>query len=340
MEKVLHLTSYDVADLADMEDYVNAIRDGFRQRGQGADASCPTKTSNTSGGVKIISYTASLPDSGVIGCYAFSMGPEATDGWYNTVLFNSDDGTLLAIIDGGSWNPYKAGATGGVAADSLAQENISSVGVIGSGAQARAQLFAVNTVREFKTVNVYSPTRAHRQQFATEMDEAIEPDVSDVSNTEEAVRGSDILIIATEATSPVFDGDLLEPGMHINTVGQEKLDQTSIKKSKYVVDHQERGLNEGSSLGDLINDGVLSADHLYGELGSVIAGKVPGRESPDDITIFDSRGTGIETISAANLLYKLALREDRGSTVSSMPASEAFALRSFTKAEDLDNKCE
>ncbi len=336
MDKVLYLTSDDVANLAGMEDYVDAIRSGFRQRGEGADASRPIKTSNKNGGVKIISYTASLPDAGVIGCYAFSMGAEATDGWYNTVLFDSSDGTLLAVIDGGSWNPYKAGAAGGVAADSLARENIDSIGVIGSGSQARAQLSAINTVREFSTVDVYSPTQNHRQQFATEMDATLKADVSAAKTTEEAVRDSDILIIATEATFPVFDGELLEPGMHINTVGQEKLDPTSIEQSKYIVDHKKRGLTEGSSLGDLIEDGVLSADNLYGELGSIIAGKIPGRESSDDITIFDSRGTGIETISAANMLYRLAHKEDRGSELTSMPASKGFALSSFTKASQLN----
>lgn len=336
MGDVLYLTSDDVVDLADMADYVEAVRDGFRQRGEGADAASPTRTANDAGGVSLVSYAAALPDSGVIGAYTFSMGADTADGWYTAALFDAGNGTLLAIVDGGCWNPYKAGAAGGVAVDALARETVDTVGVIGSGSQARAQLTAVDVVRDFESVAVYSPTAAHRTAFAADMDDALGADVSAVETAATAIKGSQVVIVATEATSTVFDGESLEPGTHVNAVGLETLDTTSIERSKYVVDHRDRGLSGDSSLAEWIADGVLSDGDLYGELGDVVAGSVPGRETRDDITIFDSQGTGIETVAAAHMLYRRAVDQGRGSTVASTPASEGFRMSSFTKAFQLD----
>ena len=335
MTEVRYLTSEDVVDLADINDYVEAAHDGFRQRGEGADADNPDKSANKDSNVAVISYAASLPDDGVLGGYIFSTG-DSVDGWYVTTLFDSTDGTPLAIIDGGSWNPYKTGSAGGVGVDVLSRPDVDSIGVIGSGSQARAQLEAINCVREFETVEVFSPTKAHREEFASDMNSSLDARVMAVDSTEEAIADSDILVVATKASGPVFDGDLLEPGMHVNAVGQEKVDVTTIQRGKYIPDHRGRGLSGHSSLAEYIEEGTLSASDLHAELGDVVVGNTPGRESDDDITVFDSSGTGIETIAAGNMLYERALEHDRGSTVTVTPASEGFVMSDFVKAYQLD----
>jgi len=331
MTELLYLTAEEVADLAEMSDYVEASRDGFRQRGEGADADNPDKSANADDTTSLISYAAALPDSGVLGGYMFSTG-QGVDGWYITVLFNDEDGTPLAVIDGGSWNPFKTGSAAGVATNYLARESIETVATIGSGSQARAQLEAIDVVRDFDRLKVYSPTREHREDFAEEMGETLGIESTAVESSEAAVKGADILVTATKASDPVFDGDWLEPGTHVNAVGLESVDVPSITQSKYVCDHEERALDGHSAFTELLNEGEITEADYDCELGDIVGGDEPGRTSEDEITLFDSSGTAIETIAGAKMLYDRAREEGRGSTTTLTPASEGFVMGSFKKA--------
>lgn len=331
MTELLYLTAEEVADLAGMNDYVEASRDGFRQRGEGADADNPDKAANADETTSLISYCAALPDSGVLGGYMFSTGKDV-DGWYVTVLFDDEDGTPLAVIDGGSWNPYKTGSAGGVATDYLARDDIETVGVIGSGSQARAQVEAIDAVRDFDHIQVFSPTPKHREDFAAEMTDLLNVEATAVEENKTAVEDADILISATKASDPVFDGEWLEPGTHVNAVGLESIDKRSIERTRYVCDHRERALDGHSSFTELLQENKITEADYDCELGDIVGGDAPGRESEDEITLFDSSGTGIETIAGAKMLYDRAEERGRGSTMSFAPASEGFVMGSFLKA--------
>jgi alanine dehydrogenase len=331
MTELVYLTADDVADLADMRDYVEAARDGFRQRGEGAQADNPDRSSNADGSTSLISYCAALPDTGVLGAYLFTTGADV-DGWYVTVLFDDDDGTPLAVIDGGSWNPFKTGSAGGVATDYLARETVDTVGVIGSGSQARAQVEAIDVVRDFDHLQVFSPTRAHREEFAAELGDVLDVSTTAVDSARAAVSGADVLVTATKTRDTVFDGKWLEPGTHVNAVGLERIDATSIQRSTYVCDHRERALAGHSSFTELLGAGELAESDYDCELGDVVGGHAPGRVTDDDITLFDSSGTGIETIAAAKMLYDRARTNRRGAPATLTPASEGFVMGSFKKA--------
>ncbi|WP_435153123.1 ornithine cyclodeaminase family protein [Haladaptatus sp. DFWS20] len=329
MTDALFLTSDDVAGLATPHEHVEAVRKGYRQRGAGAPAKPRTTLPNGEPAGMLTSYSAILPETGAMGGYMYSAGFGAGDAWFMTPLFDADSGEPLALIDGASMNPFKTGAVGAVGVDALAREDATKLAIIGSGAQARGQLKAVTTVRDIETVSVYSPTKESRESFAGEMNEALDASVAAVASSAAAVEDAEIVITATTASEPVFDGDLLEDGAHVTAMGQyhpkkRELDATTIERATYVPDLRKRATQDAGSFLAALESGAVTEDHIHAELGEVVAGEVVGRESENEITLFDSGGTGIETVASAYMLYEKALDEGLGSTISLSPASEAL----------------
>ncbi|KAB1194001.1 ornithine cyclodeaminase family protein [Haloferax sp. MBLA0076] len=329
MTETLFLTSDDVSGLATPAEYVEAVRAGYRQRGNGAPAEPRTKLLNREPPGMFTTYAAVLPETGAMGGYMYSAGFGATDAWFMTPLFDAESGEPLALLDGASMNPFKTGAAGGVAVDVLARDDASTVAVVGSGPQAKGQLRAIDAVRDLETVWVYSPTKSNREEFAGEMDRLLDASVAAVASSAAAVEGADIVVTATTAAEPVFDGDLLEPGTHVTAMGQyhpdkRELDTTTIARAKYVPDLRERATMDAGSFLAAVEEGVVDEDHIYAELGEVVAGAVPGREDDDEITVFDSGGTGIETVAAAHMLSEKARDEGLGTTIYFSPASESL----------------
>jgi alanine dehydrogenase len=325
------LSSEDVRGLAEPAAFVDAVREGYRQRGEGASAKPRTTLENADPPGMLFTYAAVLPDTGAMGGYMYSAGFEARDAWFATPLFDAETGEPLAVVDGASMNPFKTGATGAVGVDALARRDASSLAVIGSGAQARGQLRATVTVREFETVDVYSPTKANREDFAAEMNDRLEPAVAAAPSAAAAVEGADVVVTATTASEPVFDGEDLEPGAHVTAMGQyhpekRELDATTLERGTYVPDLRERVAQDAGSFLAAKQAGVVDDDDVHAALGDVVAGIVEGRTSHDEITIFDSGGTGIETVAGAYLLYERAMAadEDLGTTVEWLPASDAL----------------
>jgi len=329
MVDTLFLTSSDVAGLATPAEYVERVADGYRQRGEGAPTEPRTALFGDEPPGMLTRYSAILPEDGYMGGYTYSAGFDAGDAWFMTPLFDADSGEPLALLDGASMNPFKTGATGAVGVDALAREDAETVAVIGSGAQARGQLRATAVVRDLAAIDVYSPTADHREAFANEMTETLGVDVTAVGSSVAAVDGADIVITATTAGEPVFDGDDLAPGTHVTAMGQynpskRELDTTTVERSTYVPDLRERAMQDAGSFLHAVEAGVVDESHVHAELGDVVAGNAAGRTSDDEITVFDSGGTAIETVAAAGMLYERAHEQGLGSTIEFAPASEAL----------------
>ncbi|EMA41238.1 ornithine cyclodeaminase family protein [Halococcus hamelinensis] len=325
----LFLTSEECAGLATPEEYVRAVREGYRQRGEGAPAAPRTKLTNEDPPGMLTGYTAILPETGAMGGYMYAAGFGDRDARFVQPVFDADSGALIALLDGASINPFKTGAAGAVGVDALARTDATTLAVIGSGAQARGQLRACATVRNFETVNVYSPTTENRETFAAEMNEHLDAAVAAVASSDAAVEGADVVITATSASEPVFDGELLEDGAHVTAMGQyhpekHELDATTVERAKYVPDLRERVMNDAGSFINAVEEGVVSEDDVHAELGAVVAGEAPGRESDDEITVFDSGGTGIETVAAGYLVYEKAREEGLGTELAFAPGSQAL----------------
>ena len=329
MTETLFLRSDELDGLADPAEYVDAVREGYRQRGEGAAAEPRTKLGSTDPPGMLTTYGAVLPDTGAMGGYMYSAGFGAEDAWFTTPLFDAESGEPLALLDGASMNPFKTGAVGAVGVDALAREDADSVAVVGSGAQARGQLRCTATVRDLETVWVFSPTKEHRESFAGEMNERLDASVAAVASPAAAIEDADVVITATTASEPVFDGDDLEPGTHVTAMGQydpekRELDATTIQRAKYVPDLRARATQDAGSFLHALEEGAIDEDHVHAELGEVVAGEAEGRTDDEEITVFDSGGTGIETVAGAYLLYEKAVEEGLGETIEFSPASGAL----------------
>jgi alanine dehydrogenase len=325
----LFLTSDELADLMDVADVVDAVREGYRQRGEGAPARPRTRLDSEQPPGMLTGYSAILPETGAMGGYMYAAGFGATDAWFVTPIFDADSGAPLAVVDGAGMNPFKTGATGAVGVDALARADASELALVGTGSQARGQLLATATVRSFASVEVFSPTADHRESFAAEFDGRLDADVRAVDSAEAAVRGADVVVTATTASDPVFDGDWLDPGTHVTAMGQydpdkAEVDPTTVARATYVPDLRERVTRDAGAFVRAMEAGAVDEDDVHAELGDVVAGRAPGRTSDDEVTLFDSGGTGIETVAAAYYLYERATDAGRGTEIQFAPASEAM----------------
>ncbi len=328
----VYVNGEEIEGLASPAEYVEAVRRGYAERGSGGDASTRERVYREDPSGMMTSYMAILPETGVMGGYMYSAGFRDGDAYFLTPLFDAETGRLLAVLDGSSMNPFKTGATGAVAVDELARPESSRVALIGSGPQARGQLKCVVQVRSIETVRVYSPTAEHRREFAAEMDQHIDASVRAVVSSGEAIHEADIIITATTSPDPVFDGTLLQGGEHITAMGQyhrkrREVDGTTVARATYVPDLAERVREDAGAFLLARDEEKIDDDHIHAELGDIVAGRARGRTSPDEITLFDSGGTGIETTAAAHMLYEKASEKNMGRKLKMFGASEKLTGR-------------
>ena len=329
MTDVLFLRSDELAGLATPAEYVEWVRAGYESHGRTGSAEPRTKLVSGDPPGMCTGYLAILPEVGGMGGYTYAAGFGDADVHFALPLFDAESGRMLALLDGASMNPFKTGATGAVAVDKLAREDATTCAVVGSGAQARGQLKATATVRDFEEVRVFSPTPESRKSFAEEFDDQLDADVRAVGSSSAAVSEADVVITATRASDPVFDDDDLADGAHVTAMGQydrgkQEISAETVARSTYVPDLRARAFQDAGAFLAARDAGLVDDDHIHAELGEVVAGSASGRTSDDEVTVFDSGGTGIETVAAAWELYERAKDRGLGETIEFAPGSEAL----------------
>lgn len=259
-----------------------------------------------------------VPSAGVFGYKAYTSSREGIR--FLVYVFSAERGNLEAVVEANHLGMTRTGAAGGVAAKWLAREDAKVAGIFGSGWQARGQLEALANVRRLERVKVYSRTPEKREKFAATMRERLKIDVIAAATPEETVKGSDIVVTITTSATPVFDGDWLEPGTHVNAAGSNSLlrreiDETAVRRaSAVVVDSRPTALKEAGDLLPALEKGRLHAGALT-ELGEVIAGLRSGRTSRDQITLFESQGMAMQDLIIASALMRIAREKGRGTEV-------------------------
>ena len=213
------------------------------------------------------------------------------------LLFAPETGVPLVTMDGRLITEERTAAVSAVATKLLARPDASVLALIGSGVQARSHLHALRLVRAFREVRVWSPR--HAGAFAREFG------IRAAATIEEAVRGADVIVTATTSKTPVLRGEWLSSGSHVNAVGAPRpdwreLDDAVLGRARLYVDSREACAKES---GDVIGAGRP----VFAELGEVVAGTRPGRQSPDEITLFKSVGLAVEDVVTADLVYRKAL---------------------------------
>lgn len=311
------LTEADVKSLLSIDDAVSVIEDTFDRLGHGSDVNRP-RDRVRSPGLRLQLMGASCPELGVSGTKVYTTSREGTR--FLITLFDQESGRPVGLIEGDELGRLRTGAASGVATKYLARDDAARVGIIGTGHQAATQLEAVAAVRDLEAVNVYSRSADNRESFAETMTERLDADVAPVEAAAAAVSEADILITITSATDPVFEDEHLAEGVHINAAGsnsiarQELPTRTVVGADRLVVDSKEQAKLEAGDFLTAMELGFVSWENVR-ELGDLVAGYAPGRDSADDVTIFESLGLAAQDVALGALALERAEAEGVGRSV-------------------------
>jgi ornithine cyclodeaminase len=238
------------------------------------------------------------------------------------LVFDPETGRAIALLEGSSLTAIRTGAAGGAAIDLLARPDSKIVAVFGAGAQGRTQLEAACTTRKIETAFILDPNPEKANSLAAEMKGkgTITNDIWVARTSKEAIENADIICTATTSARPVFDDQDLKPGTHISAVGSytpemQEVPAETLLRAKVFVDSRSASLEEAGELIQPIRAGLFDESHICGELGEVVLGRIPGRQSRDEITYFKSVGIAVQDALAAQVALTHARKMNIGKEV-------------------------
>jgi ornithine cyclodeaminase len=321
--KVLFVNEADVRELLPMDVCVGLMRDALAAFARG-DAVLPLRSivwlPGRSGALGSMPGYLGQPRS--FGIKVISVMPGNTGTPYDShqgvvLLFGLEHGEPLAILDASAITAIRTAAASAAATDALARPDAGDLALIGSGTQARTHLAAMRAVRPLRRVRIWSRTRASAERFAraAAADAGVPVEVADTA--EAAVRGADLVCTTTSAMEPVVRGAWLEAGAHVNAVGAchaaaRELDTEAVHRARLFTDCRESCVNEAGDYLVPLAEGSIRAAHLLGEIGEVFVGRLAGRLSRDDVTLYESLGIALEDLAAAHHIHRRALAAGSG----------------------------
>jgi ornithine cyclodeaminase len=238
------------------------------------------------------------------------------------IAFEADTGRAMALLEGSTLTAIRTGAGSGAAIDLLSRPDSSVAAVFGAGVQGRTQLEAACSVRKLDRAWVYDPDLEKAKAFAKEMagQGPIPRDLRPASASQEAIADVDIICTATTSTTPVFEDRDLKPGVHISAIGSytpemQEVPAETIKRAKVIVDSRPAVLAETGDLIKPMQEGLITQAHIFAELGEIVLGRKPGRESEKEITYFKSVGIAVQDAMAAQLALKNAREKGLGQEI-------------------------
>ena len=314
----LLLSETDVRSLLTMRLALEAVEESFRRLADGSGLVQPRRRLNVPGKSYLHYMAAADSAAGYMGMKIYTTSRLGLR--FLVPLFDAQTGDSLALIEADYLGQVRTGAATGIATKFLAREDASSIGIIGTGSQARTQLEAIATVRKIAEIWAYGRDPARRESFAMEMASQLKLRVTPVDSAERAVRGAAIVVTATTSTRPVLEGAWLSPGTHINAIGanfpqKRELDDEAVRRcDRIVVDSREQSKMEAGDLIDTLRDDDSGWGRVR-ELSEIVSGKSKGRTSANEITLFKSSGIASEDIAVAGRLYEVALERGVGKQV-------------------------
>ena len=319
----LFLTHEDVSASVNMLDAMDAMEGAFREQAEGKVIQ-PHRLNLKAGKGWLRVGPAVLEGSGYMGFKAMNLAP-GHGVRYQVHLYRIADGELLAIMDALHLTTLRTGATSAVATRRLAGKEPTTIGVIGSGIEARAQLEAMHALGLARSARVYSPTQANREKFAADYSRSLGIEVVAVGQAKEAVRGCGLVVAAVKSTETALLGEWLEPGTHVNSVGtarpeQREIDAATFQRSAViVVDTREGVFGEA---GDAIAaKDVVSPEQVY-ELAELVTGRAPARSDEKQITLFKSVGSAHQDVAIAARIFERAREKNLGTEIDGFPITK------------------
>jgi ornithine cyclodeaminase/alanine dehydrogenase-like protein (mu-crystallin family) len=323
--KVLVVNQHEVPELLPMEECIDVMADALTALTQGTAVMPLRGMSGMPERAGLLAWMPSLlPASNVMGIKVISVFPnegtklESHQG--AVLLFEAERGQLLAVVDASEVTAIRTAAVSGLATRLLARPDADDLAILGSGTQAGTHLESMMAVRPIRRVRVWSRDPAHAQSFAETHSGRRGLALEVCATARDAVEGASIVCTTTSATQPVLEGRWLAPGAHVNAVGfagptGRELDSDAVARGRLFADRRESILNEAGDFLLAKNDGAVGDDHVAGEIGEVLLGKVEGRTDPDQVTIFESLGLAIEDLAAVQHIYRRAQETGRGTRV-------------------------
>ena len=223
------------------------------------------------------------------------------------LAFDPETGQAIALLEGSSLTAIRTGAASGAGIDLLARPESRVAAVFGAGAQGRTQLEAACSARQIKAAFIYDADLAKAALFAEEMkSKGFIKDIRIAANPQEAVQNADIICTATTSLKPVFEDRYVKPGTHISAVGSytpemQEIPAETVERARIYVDSRSASLVEAGDLIQPMRAGLFDESHICGELGEVVLGKAPGRQSSEEITYFKSVGIAVQDAMAAQV---------------------------------------
>ncbi|MFN3621430.1 MAG: ornithine cyclodeaminase family protein [Nitrososphaerales archaeon] len=323
---MLILTTDDLKQILHMKDVMNEVREAFLELAEvGAKSPKRTILEIPKFNGTMLFMPAYLQKMGSLTLKIVGFYPNNISKGLDTIssvlcYIDPESGVPLAIMDGKYVTAMRTAAMTALATDYLARKDIDSIGVVGAGVQAEYQLKGVLEVRSAKRVYVYDALVDKGRRFAEKVKRGIELTAETLDSANDVASRSDILIVATTSTQPVFDGERLSKGVYIASIGWvgpegRELDTTTVKRSKVVVDTLEGALSESGDIIIPIKEGAIDEKHIWCELKDLISGSKKGRESAEEITLWKSVGVGVADAAAAKLAYNKAQEKKIGQSI-------------------------
>jgi alanine dehydrogenase len=317
----LILTGAEILQILDMDLALEAAATAFRAYGEGRVNMPPKSYLQLAKGDFRAMFGALTLEQEICGLKWVNVHPENPQRGLPTVMakviLNDPETALeLADMDGTYITNYRTGAAGGLAARYLSRPESTKLGVIGAGVQARMQVAAVFKVRAISQITIFNRTLARAQALQEELATRYDVQVAVTENPAEAVAGQDIVVTATASNKPLIQADWISPGTHINAIGadaagKQEIDPALFARAKIFVDDWAQAHHSGEiNVG--LAQGLVPKENLAGSLGEVVAGKRPGRERSQEITIFDSTGLVIQDLALGQAVYELARKRGLG----------------------------
>lgn len=229
-------------------------------------------------------------------------------------VWDACSGALLLVADGTYATALRTAATSALATQYLARPDAAVVSIIGAGYQARYQLLALACVARLDRGLVFDINTKRAEDFANRANEEVLFPVLVAPSVREAVRQADILVTATNSSTPVFDGTDLRPGTHITSLGayrpdMRELDDETLRRCVIIVDSLEHALSEAGDLIQALQKSVITRSSIRGDLVFLLRDPASGRRSPIEITLFKTVGFGLQDAILLEFLYQQVVAE-------------------------------
>jgi len=277
-------------------------------------------------------YLGSPPAIGLKSITVFpgNHGTELDSHQGAVLLFETKRGSLVAVMDASSITGIRTAAVSGVATRLLARAGAGDLALLGTGVQALTHLEAMSHARRLRRVRAWSRSLDHARAFAQRAERSLGLRVEAAATAREAVEGADLVCTVTSSREPVLEGEWLAPGAHVNAVGASlasarELDTPAVARARLFVDRRESALAEAGDFLIPRHEGAIDDHHIRGELGELLLGTCPGRQSEAEVTVFKSLGLAVEDVAAARLIYDNALQQGAGTRVELGGARDAGA---------------